>query len=306
MNGRKFYYGCLILTFVLWGGLYVAAKYALHAIPPITVLMLRYLIAAALLGAMVLKKGFQRIEKGDGIYFWLIGGTGYFLSIALQLYGTGRLDASMASLIYALNPVITSLLSFLFLKERVSALRIMGIALSLTGVCIILGRGSGVPDIGGILAMLGATFLWSVSSVITHRISNKYDSVEITFLGMAAALVFAIPASVFELYHMPADGNFGAAAAVLYMAIFGTVAAYILWNMSLKGLSASTCAMLFPIQPLTSAIIGALLLHEQITAAFAAGAGFIFAGILLSAGERTCVKEKVRKAGTKEEKREGI
>lgn len=282
MKGKKIYYSFLILTFVLWGGLYVAAKYALYVASPVTVLMLRYLIAEVILGMAIRKRGFRKIEKGDRIYFWIIGGIGYFLSIVLQLYGTGRLDASFASLIYALNPVITSFLSFIFLKERANALRIIGIVLSLIGVVAILGKGSGVLDMWGVFAMLAATFFWSASSIMTHKISEKYDAVEITFVGMAVALVFAVPVSAFELYYRNINWNFNGIAAVLYIAVFGTVGAYTLWNLSLKGLNASTCAMLFPIQPLTSVVLGALLLHEQITTAFAVGAVFIFAGILLS------------------------
>ena len=283
MKKQSFYYGCLILTFVLWGFLYVAAKYALKGFPPITLVMLRYLIAAAVLGAALYKKGIGKIKKVDGKYFWLIGVLGYFFSIVLQMYGTKLLDASLASLIYALNPVITPILARIILKERLSGLRIFGIGVSLFGVYVILGTGTGSWSVPGAAAILAATFFWALSSIVTRSISEKYDPLEITFWGMATALVFNIPAAAAELSGASVQLSVSAVAALLYLALFGTVAAYTLWNVSLKGLSAGTCAMLFPIQPLSSAFFGVLLLHEPLSVSFLAGAGIVSAGILLAA-----------------------
>lgn len=279
------YYLCLVVTFVLWGGLYVAAKYALACFQPVTVLMLRYLLAALILGILLLRKGCQRIDRKDWKYFWLIGGVGYFLSIVLQLNGTKLLAASTASLIYALNPVITSGLAFVLLKERPSKTQVAGLIMSLAGVYVILGIGEGGWSLRGVLAMLSATFLWSLSSIVTRGISNRYDPVEITFLGMALALPFAFPASALELSAERPAVTPGGVAALIYLAVFGTVAAFTLWNIGLKGLSAATCSMLFPIQPLTSAVLGVVLLDEPVTASFLTGTAIISVGILLSAME---------------------
>ena len=73
------------------------------------------------------------------------------------------------------------------------------------------------------------------------------------------------------------DGTF---LAVLYMGIFGTAVTHSLWNYSLRVMDASFCSMFYPMQPLVSAILGVLFLHETVTPSFILGALMICGGIV--------------------------
>ena len=126
MNQKRLGYLYLVITFIIWGSIYVVAKYALAVIPPLTVLLGRYALSVLILYVILKKKGMKKIERADRKYFVIIGGVGYFVSIGFQLIGTNLLDASLASLINALNPVFIPLIAALVLKERVSLRRIAG------------------------------------------------------------------------------------------------------------------------------------------------------------------------------------
>ena len=134
MNQKRLGYLYLVITSIIWGSIYVVAKYALAVIPPLTVLLGRYALSVLILYVILKKKGMKKIERADRKYFVIIGGVGYFVSIGFQLIGTNLLDASLASLINALNPVFIPLIAALVLKERVSLRRIAGIAVSVAGV----------------------------------------------------------------------------------------------------------------------------------------------------------------------------
>ena len=262
MNQKRLGYLYLVITFIIWGSIYVVAKYALAVIPPLTVLLGRYALSVLILYVILKKKGMKKIERADRKYFVIIGGVGYFVSIGFQLIGTNLLDASLASLINALNPVFIPLIAALVLKERVSLRRIAGIAASICSV----------------------TF-WSVSSVMVRKVAGKYDPIQIAFVGMAIALCFNIPASIWELCTTPCRFTLPAVLSLIYLAVICTALAHTLWNKSLQLLSAGTCSMLYPLQPLTSAVLGVLLLHEQITTGFVIGAVVISAGILIAVKE---------------------
>ena len=280
MNQKRLGYIYLVITFIIWGSIYVVAKYALAVIPPLPVLLGRYALSVLILYVILKKKGMKKIERADRKYFIIIGSVGYFVSIGFQLIGTNLLDASLASLINALNPVFIPLIAALVLKERVSLRRIAGIAISVAGVYAILGVGGGELSLAGIAASI-----CSVTSVMVRKVAGKYDPIQIAFVGMAIALCFNIPASIWELSTTPCRFTLPAVLSLIYLAVVCTALAHTLWNKSLQLLSAGTCSMLYPLQPLTSAVLGVLLLHEQITTGFVIGAVVISAGILIAVKE---------------------
>lgn len=110
----------VIITCFIWGSVYIASKYALASIGPLTVLCIRYLVAGACLAVLLnMRRTRRTVKKGDWKYIWIVGGLGYFVSITFQLVGTKLLDASLASLINGMNPITISLLAAVFLKEKI-------------------------------------------------------------------------------------------------------------------------------------------------------------------------------------------
>ena len=159
----------------------------------------------------------------------------------------------------------------------------LSIVVSLIGVYIILGNGSMQINPLGILLSAGSVVLWSAASVSIRKISGYYDPVQIALYGMCIALLFNIPAAVLENKFMTQSHPTAVALlACLFVAVFGTAVAHTCWNKSLQLLSASTCSMFYPLQPLVSAVLGVLLLHEVITWQFVVGAVLICSGIVIT------------------------
>ena len=73
-----------------------------------------------------------------------------------------------------------------------------------------------------------------------------------------------------------------AVLACIYLGVFGTAVAHTCWNKGLQTLDASTCSMFYPLQPLVSAVLGVLILHEVLTWNFIVGGLIICAGILIT------------------------
>ena len=100
---------------------------------------------------------------------------------------------------------------------------------------------------------------------------------------MLIALVLNIPAAVFENVFMTRSHPTAVALlACVFVAVFGTAVAHTCWNKSLQMLNASTCSMFYPLQPLVSAVLGVVLLHEVITWQFVVGAILICSGIVVT------------------------
>ena len=274
----------LLITFFCWGSIYVVSKYALAVMGPVTVSFCRYAISViCLYGLLKLKGGQKKIAKEHWPYLLILGGLGYFAAIILQLAGTALLSGSLASLMNSLNPIMISILAAVFLKEKITWKNVASIIVSLIGVYIILGNGASEINPLGILLSAGAVVLWSSASVAIRKISGYYDPVQTALYGMLIALVLNIPAALFENIFMTRSHPTAVALlACVFVAVIGTALAHTCWNKSLQLLNASTCSMFYPLQPLVSAVLGVVLLHEVITWQFVVGAILICSGIVIT------------------------
>ncbi len=213
---------------------------------------------------------------------------GYFLAVGAQLLGTKLAGSSIASLINSLNPVTMTIFGAILFREKLTARKILGIGLALFGVYAILGSGTDHISIPGILLSLFAVLAWSFVSVITKRVTRKYNALYITRLGCGIAAICYLPVSIGEiakghgeaLHTLFTDPS--CILSLCYMGFLCTGLAYHLWNYCLSKLDASTCSSFYPIQPMVSTLLGILCFHEILTRRFLFGALLIIAGVLIS------------------------
>lgn len=294
-GARKKGYIYLILTFTLWGSLYVVSKFVLGRLPAFTISFVRFLLAFLAL-TLIAGKSETRIEKRDYKYIVLIGCMGYFIAVGAQLLGTKYAGSAMASLLNSLNPVTMTIFAAVILHEKLTLRKAAGVLLALGGVYVIMGSGGDGGSLAGILLSLFSVLLWSAVSVITRRVTQKYDPLQITKYGAGAAALCYLPVCIWEITAGGGLQNISAdipcVLSLLYMGIVCTGVAYLLWNKSLAVLEAGTCSAFYPIQPLVATLLGILFLGERVELSFAAGAVLIVAGVLISLRPgRSCARK---------------
>ncbi len=136
-------YWKLVVTTFFWGGTFVAGKWAVGEAPPFFVAFLRFAIASAALWALVARRyggSRERFPMPEGGPQWAglfsLGLTGVFLYNFVFLTGLTWTSATNGSLIVAFNPLLTAVLSALWLKERVRPVQA-------GGILVVLGVGIG-------------------------------------------------------------------------------------------------------------------------------------------------------------------
>ncbi len=329
-------YLCLVVTFVIWGSLYVVSNILLKSLPTFFIAFMRYLIAfftmsvmyhvhvarmsgeevspkqslksgnfdgldssdrrelasdlrnhgASTYGAYIKQSGTAskklRIDKEGRHYVFILGFCGYVVSVGLQLVGTKYAGSTMASLINALNPVAISLCAIPVLREKLTGNKAVGILLAVFGVYLIVGTGSGI-NIPGVILSLLSVITWALVSVFTREGLSTYDTFAVTraAAGLAAACNFVLFFVEHFTQRTVIQVNLPAVLGILYIGIVCTGVAHIFWNQGLASLPASNCSALYPVQPLTSAIMGVIFFHEVIGLSFVVGAACIVAGVLI-------------------------
>lgn len=283
MTDHRRAYLYLILALTSWGSLYVASKYVLEVVPSFMLLFIRYFIALVVLITVYRRHPKAEIEKKDYRYLFLIGFVGYFLAIGFQLLGTHYCNASMASLITSMNPAMIILLAIPILHEKITLHKGFAVGITLIGTVVIIGNlGTGNTAAGVIFSFISMA-AWSLTSVIVRLSCQKYDTITVTIYSMLIGLVFSLPAALIEL-KLTAFSFSEITPQVLiwivYIGIVCTAGGLLFWNKALALADAATCSLFYPIQPLTSAILGVLILGEVLTLNFLIGSALIIGGIL--------------------------
>ncbi|MDH5020943.1 DMT family transporter [Halobacterium rubrum] len=269
----------------LWGGMYVVSKWVFVAVPAVTLAFLRVAVGGVALYAALRARGAIPGLSGRDRRAVLRLGFWVAVTLSTQFVGTDRTNASQGSLLTMLTPAFTMLLGVSLLDERLTARSVAGMALAAVGTLLVVagqyGLALGGADGVGLLALLAASAAWAAYTVDGARIVRKHGALlAATYSALAAAPMLAVPAAV-ELAFTDATVTVtpGAVAAVAYLGLASTAAAWWLWYRGVARGSATLVAATFFAQPLVGAGLGALLLGETLGPGFVAGGVFMCAGV---------------------------
>jgi len=279
-----------LFSVVVWGGTFIATKFALRDASPATIVWLRFGMGVLILGAtVVLRKQFALPRREEWAYFALVGFLGVTFHQWLQATGLITAQATTTAWIVATIPIFTAILGWFFLKEKLSWLRIAGIMLATSGVLLIVSKGnlsslaSGKFGTPGDFLILISAVNWAVFSVLSRRGLAAHPAARMMFYVMllgwlfACIWLFGFGPGLGEIPHITATGW----TSILILGIFGSGLAYIAWYDALQALPASQLGVFIYIEPLVTMIVAAFLLAEAVTIASVIGGAVTILGVYL-------------------------
>ena len=270
----------------IWGGMYVVSKVVLDVIPPFSLLALRLILGALVLGAVVAyrrKTGFTRRQFIDS---FLVGIIGYGISLGFQFVGTKLSTASNGALVTSATPAFVLLFAPSLVKERTSMRGVIALIVSSMGVLAVIDPRTADFSSSlfmGNLSLLAAALTWALYSVLVRRVSRSAD----LLTSSAVMLTGGIPSSlIFGLFEVNSQGigeiTIGILLGILFLGIISTALAMFLWNFAFAHLPASVASLTFFAQPVVGTLLGWFFLGEEITPLFIIGGVLIGIGLLIS------------------------
>jgi len=270
----------------IWGGMYVVSDVVLRTIPPFTLLGIRLIMGAAVLGLIVWRTRLALPQRSDLLRLLGVGMVGFGVSVGAQFVGTDKSNAVNGSLVTSASPAFILLFAFLILKEQLTARRIGAIMLATAGVLLILDLAQvdfGSETFAGNLAFALAAVTWGLYSVLVRKVSAGTDTLIVTLFAFLGGMILIIPASIIELQTRPIGVIDGwIVLGILFLGIVSTAVAMWLWNRAFALVDASIASLFFFAQPLVGALLGVLLLGQQMTINLWIGGALIAAGALLA------------------------
>ncbi|QHE63684.1 EamA family transporter [Rossellomorea vietnamensis] len=286
-------YATMSISF--WGISFVSTKAVLGTLDPYTLLVLRFGIGALFLLMLLLLKGYRLpIPLKYVPHLIVLGVLGVFIHQVIQATALLNIDASSAGWMISFSPVFTVILSMMFLHEKMTLSKALGMITAITGVLMVTTAGSG-QSIGftvniGFLLMILSTLNWAVYSVLLKKLRIELPSLVITFymslLGFSLTIPFLIRNRGWEGISQLSNVEW---AHLIFLGVFVSGVAYWYWAKALEVLDASKVSMFLYLEPVTTLIAAILLLQEKIFLISILGGVIIIIGVVIVNGQKISV-----------------
>ncbi len=282
-TSKAYRYLLILLAIIFWGASFVATKTLLLEIKPVTIIILRLLIASVLLTTIAIstRRNFSINLKSHGWIFILALIAVFHLWI--QVTGLQYTTASNTGWIIGTAPIFMAIMALIFYKEKITLLALSGILLAIIGLLLLFGKGD-ITNIGflenkGDLLVLGSAFTWGVYSTVNKKISLSYSplmTILYLFLMMAVIIIpFNLNTETIEsIIHLSRIGWL----LILFLGLFCSGVAYVIWAQALRDMESAKVGAFLYIEPLVTVAAAAFFLKEEITLLI------VFSGLLITLG----------------------
>jgi drug/metabolite transporter (DMT)-like permease len=263
----------------IWGSTWLVIKIGLQGAPPLLAASLRFVVAAAVL--LVVCVVFRsKLPRGRtewalvAFYGIVLFGADY----GLIYWGEGnQVDSGLSAVLFATFPFQTAIAAHALLKtERLSAQKLVGIALGFAGIAFIFRTklAASADLFFPMLAIVLAATCAAAASVAVKRWGHDMDPVSLTAASLGAREAWAVPSWPTGIL------------AIVYLSLAGSVVAFVAYLWLLKRIEATSLSYIAFVNPVVAVLLGFLVGEERLDPLVLAGAGMTLAGIWLATSKR--------------------
>ncbi len=284
-----------IVICVVWGSTWLGIKISLDYFPPFYSAGIRFAFAALLLYAIIrIRRLKVTFDHAAVITYWAIGILSFSIPFALVYWGEQYIPSSLASILYGAYPFLVGVCMHFFSDdERLDGFKVTGVVIGFVGIVIIFAPGltwTGSEGMLGMAAVIGSMILQAYSLVPIKRYGRDVDPFVMNFIGACISAVILLILSLIFERNAGVTWNAASIGAVMYLAVFGSVIAYVVYYWLLKHLEAVYLSLSSFINPIIAVLLGAIVLGETLAPSVAIGAVFVLAGILATNGRALLAK----------------
>ncbi len=279
----------IFVTPAFWAINYLVARSAPGVIEPHALASFRWLMAGFLFSLGYWGELWQARAQilQDWRRYLALGTLGMWICGAWVYIGGQTTVAVNIALLYSVSPVLVVAASAFWLKERVTAVQVIGVVIALAGVLHVIFKGQwldllGVKLVVGDAWIIAAAASWSVYSLLLKKWQSSLSaSARLTVIALAGVLVM-LPFTIYEAVMNPLPvlvwPGFGLAFAA---ALFPGYGAYLAFSVMQRELGAARASVILYLGPIYTAVIAWIVLGEPLRQHHLIGLALILPGIYL-------------------------
>jgi drug/metabolite transporter (DMT)-like permease len=288
----------LVLVNAMWAAQYPAYKTASEQIGPVTLSGLCFLVASLLMLPFYLREKrsllsapcLTRWTARNSWGFLMVGVLGLIPASALLAWGTQRSNASNAAILSLSVPLLTAILAWAVLNEKMTPVRWLSLVLSLGGVLILSGvdlRNAEFVNrrfLLGNLLVLAACASSSVFNVYSKELLGRFSQFQILLYSYWIAAGLCVPLALLTespSWSAVAGYRIETWLSVLVLSTMTWGLAMVLWMKLLTRLDVNQASVSIYLLPFLGVLLSVVTLHEKVTAAMLIGGAITLLGTLL-------------------------
>lgn len=286
-NASTKYYIYIVLSMLFWGMSFIWTRIALADFNPITVILFRLILSSLILLLVVkISRSQEKIAKEDRKWFLLLALSEPFFYFLGENFGLQYVSPAITSAIIATIPLITPIVAFIFLKEKIDKYLVSGVLLSFFGIIYMLVN----PDLSlnasskGIALIFLAVFSAVAYTFFIRKLAHKYKAITILTLQNIIGAIYFLPIFlIFDVKElMVSHFSLNAILAIVQLAIFASSIAFLLFIIVVAKLGMIKANIFTNLIPVFTAIFAYFIIGEMITLQKAIGIILVITGILIS------------------------
>ncbi len=274
----------------IWSGNFIVARGLSDHIPPVSLAFFRWMTAVLVFTPFAIKGMIREwpLVRQHLVYFCItsfIGVTCFNTFIYIAGHTTTAMNLSLIAITF---PIFIMIFSRFFFQEALCIKKGTGVILVFTGVVFLITRGApstlmNISFAVGDLWMLAASVLFAIYSLLLKRKPGGISVYSLQFTCFVMGLIFLLPFFVWEQSQVHGDLlNQTTIPAILYVGIFASLCAFVLWNQAIVTLGPSKAGMVYYTLPLFSGFLGYLFLNETMGILHFFSMVLIFSGIVIT------------------------
>lgn len=280
-----------IIATIMWSGNFIVARGMIGYVPPITLGLFRWLSAAIIILPFCYKElaaAWPVIKKHW--YFYLASSLAGLSLFTLILYFAAQTTSVLnMTLIATSTPVFTIILARLFLGEKFTVNRIIGIVLAIAGVTVLATRGqlnnllSLEFHLGDIL-VLCTSVLFAINNILMRSKPQGASINAYLSTIFILAIIVNLPLSVWELSQPGVQIVFNGKVwiSIVYLGLIASVGGFWFWNKAIASIGAGNAALFYYSLPFFSGLGAVLLLSEPVLWVHWVSGALIITGIVIA------------------------
>ncbi|WP_308798572.1 DMT family transporter [Agromyces silvae] len=270
------------IVLVLWASAFVGIRFVGDALSPGALALARQVTGTVVLVAIAIWRR-PAFPRGRGLVLVVVYGLLWFAGYTLVLNIAERhLDAGTTAMLVNVAPLLVAVVAGIVLREGFPKPLIVGIGVAFTGVLLIAAGGVGPHSepLGIALGLLAAVLY--ASGVLVQKVALRtIDPLAATWVGCAVGAVALLP-FLPQLGTEIVDAPVSAVIAAVYLGVFPTAVAFLLWAWVLKRGTAGATASATLAVPAIVVLLAWLLLGELPTLLGIVGGALCLAGVAWS------------------------
>lgn len=267
---------------VMWASAFTSTRMIVTEAPPLLALAARFALSGAIGVGLALAMGqtWRNLTRGQWRAVIVLGLCQNALYLGMNWVAMQWVEAGLASIIAATMPLMVAFIGWVFLRERLRPMGVIGLALGLAGVALIMGaRLQGGSDLTGVMLCFGAALALAIATLTVRGASAGGNLMMIVGLQMlVGAATLGVVGTLFEDWAVTLTPRL--VVAFLYTVIVPGLLATWVWFLLVQRIGAVKAATFHFLTPFFGVAIAALLLSESLAAMDVIGVAIIMVGIL--------------------------